>query len=325
MFIRIHYQRLSSLIHFNTTTLNIQNDIKATLAYYDLFYYPLTQFEIFQFLHCKYEYSEFTAELESMVNHQQVFRTEDFYSLNNDPALCIRRKKGNQMARKMMITADKKAEFLFKFPYVRGVGISGSLSKNYADEFSDIDFFIITKANRLWVARTFLHLFKKFTFISGQQHFFCMNYFISEKDLTIEEKNIYTATELVTLIPLKGSKTFHEFNGKNQWVKEFLPNHSMKISYIRESGAGMLKRGLEFLFDNIAGSALDRILMKITKSRWDKKTRERKLNSRGIIMGMKVSRNYAKPHPGNFQEKLVAKYEEKIVEIMQVSKPAMSE
>ena len=305
--------------------MNIQNDIKATLAYYDLFYYPLTQFEIFQFLHYKYEYSEFTAELESMVYQQQIFRTEDFYSLNNDPALSILRKKGNQLARKLMIIADKKAEFLFKFPYVTGVGISGSLSKNYADEFSDIDFFIITKANRLWVARTLLHLFKKFTFLSGSQHFYCMNYFVSEQDLTIEEKNIYTATEIVTLIPLKGSKIFHEFSVKNEWIKQFLPNHSMKISYIRESGAGILKRGLELLFNNIAGSALDKLLMKITQLRWDRKTREGKLNSRGIIMGMKVSRNFAKPHPGNFQEKLVARYEEKILEIMEIPKQAISE
>ena len=260
-----------------------------------------------------------------MVNQQQVFKIEEFYSLQNDPALSVRRKKGNQLARKLMITAGKKAEFLFKFPYVLGIGISGSLSKNYADEFSDIDFFIITKTKRLWIARTLLHLFKKFTFLSGSQHFYCMNYFISEEELTIEEKNIYTATEIVTLIPLKGWKTFHKFNRYNQWVKEFLPNHSMKISYIRDSGAGKLKKFLELLLNNIAGSCLDLLLMKITKMRWDKKTRERKLNSRGIVMGMKVSRNYAKPHPGNFQDKLVSEYKEKVLEIIQLPKQAISE
>ena len=305
--------------------MNIQNDIKATLAYYDIFYYPLTQFEIYQYLHNKYEYSVFITELELMVIQQQVFRNEEFYSLHNDPALTNRRKKGNQLARRMMITAGKKAEFLFKFPYVRGIGVSGSLSKNFADEFSDIDFFIITKGKRLWIARTLLHLFKKFTFLSGNQHFYCMNYFISEEELTIEEKNIYTATEIVTLIPLKGWKTFHAFNARNQWVKEFLPNHSMKISYIRDFKSGNLKRFLELLFNNILGSGLDKLLMNITRNRWDKKTREKKLNSRGILMGMKVSRSYAKPHPGNFQEKLVREYEEKLSELIQVPKQAISE
>jgi hypothetical protein len=31
-----------------------------------------------------------------------------------------------------------------------------------------------------------------------------MNYFVDEADLDIKEKNIYTATELFTLIPLAG-------------------------------------------------------------------------------------------------------------------------
>jgi hypothetical protein len=260
-----------------------------------------------------------------MLNQQQVFRIEEYYCLHNDPALSTRRKKGNQLARRMMITAGKKAEFLFKFPFVRGIGVSGSLSKNYADEFSDIDFFIITKGKRLWIARTLLHLFKKFTFLSGNQHFYCMNYFISEEELTIEEKNIYTATEIVTLIPLKGWKTFHAFNASNQWVKDFLPNHSMKVSYITDTGAGTLKRALELLFNNTGGSGLDRLLMKITRNRWDKKTRENKLNARGIVLSMKVSRNYAKPHPSNFQEKLVRQYEEKVSEIIQLPKQAISE
>jgi hypothetical protein len=95
---------------------------------------------------------------------------------------------------------------LYRFPFVRGIGISGSLSKNYADEDADIDFFIITSRNHLWIARTFLHGLKKLSFLVGKQDWYCMNYFIDEEALVIAEKNIFTATEVVTLKPVCGEK-----------------------------------------------------------------------------------------------------------------------
>jgi len=85
----------------------------------------------------------------------------EFYCLFNNYALAERRKKGNDAAAKLLKKADKAANFIAAFPFVKGVAISGSLSKKFADEDADIDFFIITAANRLWLARTFLHLFLK--------------------------------------------------------------------------------------------------------------------------------------------------------------------
>src|SRR6266478_4413244 len=98
----------------------------------------------------------------------------------------------------------KIGRFLSRFPYVTGVGISGSLSKMDAREKADFDFFIVTKANRLWIARTIMHLFKKLTFITGKQHLYCMNYYLDEKALQLRDQNIYTAVEAITLIPVSG-------------------------------------------------------------------------------------------------------------------------
>jgi predicted nucleotidyltransferase len=52
------------------------------------------------------------------------------------------------LAVKHIKKAKAVAKFLSWFPYIRGIAISGSLSKNFADENSDLDFFIITAANR---------------------------------------------------------------------------------------------------------------------------------------------------------------------------------
>ena len=61
----------------------------------------------------------------------------------------------------MLGRAKWGASIIAAFPFVRAVGISGSLSKQYADENSDIDYFIITAANRLWIAKNLPAYFQK--------------------------------------------------------------------------------------------------------------------------------------------------------------------
>jgi len=87
--------------------------------------------------------------IRQLLQDRHIFRYEQFYSLRDDCSLAGKRIKDNQRAAALMATARKVAAFLYRFPYVRGIGISGSLSKNVAGEKADIDFFIITKSNRL--------------------------------------------------------------------------------------------------------------------------------------------------------------------------------
>ena len=290
----------------------VKHDILATLSYFDIFDYPLTQTEVYQFLGKTCSQKEFIEGLHELTAENWVFKFDEFYSLQDNYEQNIRRRKGNARARQMMKTAEKIAGFLSAFPFVRGIAVSGSLSKNFADHNSDIDFFVITRKNRLWLARTFMHLFKKMTFLAKKQHWFCMNYYIDEEMMQIKEKNIYTATEVVTLLPLRGIQSFRKFYANNRWSRAYLPNHRLKVSYTEEVKKTWLKQLAEFLLNNFIGTLLDRALMKLTDYRWQKKTSNKKLNSRGIVMGMDASRHYAKPDPGQFQEKLVMIYDKKI-------------
>ncbi|MGZ8553146.1 MAG: nucleotidyltransferase domain-containing protein [Chitinophagaceae bacterium] len=185
--------------------------ILKVLAYFDIFHYPLTKNEIRKFLDHPLSEINFEESLEQMLSDEVIFLHNDFYSLQNNSLLAQRRKEGNRKAGKLLPKAFKIGRFLFHFPFVRAVFISGSLSKNFADEKADIDFFVITKANRLWIARTIMHLFKKLTFLTGHQHYFCMNYYIDEEALLIEDQNIFTAMEVATLVPVCGRKTIDSF------------------------------------------------------------------------------------------------------------------
>jgi hypothetical protein len=215
-----------------------------------------------------------------------------------------------------MKKAQAAATNIGKFPFVRGVAVSGSLSKRVADKNSDIDFFIITAPNRLWIARSILHFFKKFTFLVNLQDHYCMNYFIDEAEPVIIEKNIYTATEVVTLIPMIGCRSFTGFFRSNRWTNSFFPNNYLHISAADEIKTGRIAQWLEKALNNSFGNWLDGWLMKITDSSWRAKTRRNKKNSKGLPMGMHTGPHFSKPDPIHFQRRLLQRFNRSVKEVI---------
>jgi len=309
----------------NTNLSEIKENILATLAYFDLFNYPLTRAEVFSFLKKKYTCEFFDDALKGLLNGGIIHQFDRFYTLKNDHYLIIRRNEGNKKAVELIKIAGKVGNILIRFPYVSGIAISGSLSKNFADENSDIDLFIITAKNRLWIARTIMHCLKKLTFLVNKEHYFCMNYYIDEQQLEIAEKNIYTATEIGTLIPLQGDIVFEKFYIANSWTRNFLPNKNMRIASAKPLKTYLLKTVFEWLLNNAAGNAIDNVLMKITTGRWAKKTIHKKLNSHGRVLRIVTGKHFAKPDPENFQSKLLSGYENKLLNIMREFESSLSQ
>jgi len=294
----------------------IKENILETLAYFDLFDYPLSRAEIYLFLKNKHDFDVFEDALRSLLQAGAIHQFDKFYTLKNDQYLVVRRNEGNQKAAELIKIAGKVGNLLICFPFVRGIAISGSLSKNFADDNSDIDLFIITAKNKLWIARTIMHCFKKLTFLVNKEHLFCMNYYIDEQQLEIAEKNLYTAIEIATLIPLHGDTVFDSFFASNAWTRNYLPNKNMRIACARPVKAGFFKSLIELVFNNPAGNVADNLLMKITTARWLKKTEQKKVNSHGIIMGMETGKHFAKPDPKNFQSKLLLRHYARVSRVL---------
>ena len=289
-----------------------EQSVIKVLAYFDIFNYPLTKEEIYFFLGQKSHPDDVDPVLNRLAGSKRIFKLGNFYSLQNDMALRERRTAGNNKAAALIETAYKVGSFLYQFPYVRGIGISGSLSKNFADHNTDIDFFIITRSNRLWIARTFMHLFKKFTFITGHQHWYCMNYYIDEEALRIDEQNIFTATELITLLPVCGNGTMDKFFEQNNWTTIYFPNQPATRHSVYASRSSWFKKATEFVLNNRLGNALDNYLMRITSKRWLLKEEQQRLNASGIRMGLHNDKHYSKPNPVYFQKKVLDAFEKKV-------------
>jgi len=286
--------------------------ILKTLIYFDIFDYPLSEKEIKNFLGCDISNEIFTSALFQLSFDKMIFRLGEFYSLQNNRHRTEERLQGNLRAQPLLAEAAKIGAFLYKFPYVRAVAVSGSLSKNYADKKADIDYFIITKANRLWVARTILHLFKKLTFLVGKENFFCMNYFVDEEDLIIPEKNIYTAVEIVTLLPLAGTFTLNKFFEKNNWTKKWLPCYEYKRNLKTAERGASFKKFTEWFLNSRAGEKLDTFLYRWTTRRWQKKEQLGRKNSKGRVMNLVTGKHFSKSNPETFQEKILTRYNDKI-------------
>jgi hypothetical protein len=289
--------------------------ILKTLAYFSIFEYPLTKDELKRYLHPSADIGSFERALAHLAENRIIYKIEELYLLKDDVALVKRRRDGNRRAEQLVPKAMKIGRFLSRFPYVRGMGISGSLSKMYAHDKADFDFFIITTANRLWIARTIMHLFKKFTFLTGRQHYYCMNYYLDEKALKLRDQNIYTAVEAITLLPVSG-EALHDFFAANNWVSEWFAEYPLTIRCQQHRvGGSWIKRVMEWMLNNKAGNKLDDYLMKVTTRRWKKKEEQKKLNYEGKEMSLVTGKHFGWSNPDSFQEKIVGLYNIKIMEM----------
>jgi len=294
----------------------LRASILKVLAYFDLFDYPVLAEEILYFLDIETGKPELNAELAVLTAEKCLFRTGDLYSLQDNPVLAERRIRGNRRADELLPVAARISRKLYQFPYVRGIGISGSLSKHYADENADIDYFIITRSNRLWIARTFMHLFKKLSYLRGHQHWYCMNYYVDEEALEIKEKNIFTATEMFTLLPASGNGGLVKFFDANDWTTAYFPHYRDRLRQPSATAhSSFLKKALEKLFDNRFGDRLDDFLQRLTSRRWKKKEDRGDLNDHGLRLSLQNEKHFSRPNPRVFQKKVLSAYTQKMQEL----------
>lgn len=282
-----------------------------TILYFSIFRYPLTLEEIHGYT-SNLNIDVTTIELTNLISEKILTKVDDFYVYDNDLESVTKRLKGNLHASKALLKAKERASFIAKFPYVKAVGVSGSLSKGYYDSESDIDFFVITKQKKLWICRTLLMLYKKL-FLLNSRKFFCVNYFISENQLEIEEKNRFTATELKTLIPMQGKVIFEQFYIKNNWVSDYFSKFYPDTNAVLDIKKPMLTIILEFVFDTKIANHSDFIFKKITLQKW--KSKFDYLTEKDFQIALKSTQNISKHHPSNFQKKVILALNTKIEEV----------
>lgn len=292
-----------------TNIFSLEEAILSTLRYYSLFSYPLLANEIHRFLNITASLKDVEAKLSLMLLNKEVYiSSAGFYTMDAQPQWTNRRLEGNRLAEKLLEKSNRYIRKIIQFPFVKSVAISGSLSKYYTDEDGDIDYFIITDKNRLWIARTLLHLFKKTSFLRKNEHYYCMNYFVDETALEIDQKNVYSAIETVTLIPVFNQALISKLKQTNKdWVLKYLPNEEFNedLRYLLKPRRFLWKGIAEKCIEWFGADQLNLKFMKLTDRKWRKKWESKSYPMDKYDQAFFTSPHVSKNHPANYQSQIL--------------------
>jgi predicted nucleotidyltransferase len=211
----------------------LKRAVFKTLAYHDIFDFPLTLEEINHWL---FQYPQETtlqkieACLKQLIKSKTINKKGKYYFLAGKETKVSKRDEKKQIANKKTVLAKQTAAGLGRIPFVEFIGISGSLAMGNAAEEDDIDLLIISKEKTLWITRLmavfYLELLGKRRRPQSKKikNKFCLNVFLDKSNLEIKNKNAYTAHEICQIKPLiNKNQTQAELFEKNSWIEEYWP------------------------------------------------------------------------------------------------------
>ncbi len=252
----------------------LQQDILQTLAYFDVFSYPLSAEQVYAYLpRNSVSSSQVEKTLHSLVNFGIVLRSQSFYFLADRPASVVAERLQNEIrASRMMKRVKWIAFFLRQVPFVRAVFITGSLSKNVAGPSSDADFMIVTAPNRLWITKMFLTAIRR-VFLLNSIRYFCLNLFVTEKGFQFPNRNVFNAIEIATTRVLWNSASYRKFQSANSWIEQFLPNRKWAAPAAHEDSRTQspVQKIIEAAMSVLPLDLVDRRIMNSARRYWRKK------------------------------------------------------
>jgi len=280
------------------------------VLYFAVFKYPLTRQEVFENSAITSSKEKFTEELDILIKNFLLKEDGDFIlGMDQDKNDIASRLNGNDGAKHIMQTAYRYSKKVAAFPFVDAVLLSGSLSKNYYDKNGDIDFFIVTKPDRLWICRTLLIIRYKLL-PHSKKKYWCTNYFISSDALAIPDMNVFTGTELAYLIPTVNYTIYKKILHENNWYKTRFPNKLPALDKNCISPPqSILKSLIEQITSGRFGKWLDDKLLFFTLKHWQKKYPD--LAHEDFELQFRSRKNVCKRHTKGFQNKVLKTWEEK--------------
>ena len=295
----------------NSLTAQQRSALRA-LAYSDIFSHPLRQEEIAAQMDLAVDKDALCRDLRELCAEGTVIEQDGYFGFGDIGAKVRRRIEGNVRAERRMTKARRMSRLIGHFPFVRAVMLSGSISKGYLDVDGDIDYFVITAPGRLWIARTLLIAFKKLVLLNSHRNF-CLNYFIDTDHLTIEDRNRFTATEVMTLVPTFNTELCARFFAANTWAQHFLPNKAMPTTADVPVGIGLVKRMMERAMRNGFGDEIDAWCMWRTADHWRRKFPE--FDRERFELALRSRSYVSKHHPRDFQSRVLNAFAERVARL----------
>ena len=264
---------------------DLEHEILHTIAYFDVFSYPLTKTQLHSFLAYQATTELLLEEaLQQLVQKKLIHSSRDyFYSSTRGDEIVTDRLENERRASKMLKQARWVSFFLKQVPFVRAVFITGSLSKHVAPHKSDIDFMIVTEFNRLWICKMILTGFRRI-FLFNSKKYFCINLMVTEKAIYFPNHNYFTAVEIATTQVVWNTTAFMKYQNENAWIHQYLPNWQYTTERVPplSNSPASLQSFFESALNILHLDALNTNLMRTARNFWRRKHKsidENKFNS----------------------------------------------
>lgn len=206
---------------FTPAPLALAAAIKKTLAYADLFDYPLTPQELhYGLIEHAATYAEVRHELEHLCAAGEIVQREGYFCFPGREVCVDTRNRRRQVSTQTLARHNGVLRLIKNFPFIRGVALSGALAFQNAEEDGDLDLFVIVAPGRVWITYFGLVLLMK---ALGKRREVCLNCLLDGAHLAITERDFFIAHQIVFLQPLAGAEQLREFFRANEWCAKYLP------------------------------------------------------------------------------------------------------
>lgn len=215
-------------------TFTLENSVMATMVFFDISDYPLTSWEVWKNLYGKKSsYYEVCEELDRLC-YLGIFKTAcGFYFFPDRDEIIATRHARYLIAERKYRKALFAAKILSGIGVIKLIAVCNSLSFSNARSESDIDFFILAKEGRIWLARLFSVSLMKLLGLRVSkktlQDKICLSFYATESGSAFQplmlEDDICFAFWFSHLTPLyQKENAYEKVLEKNSWIYSFFPN-----------------------------------------------------------------------------------------------------
>jgi len=205
----------------DNSEIEIQKALEKTLLYSKLFNSGVKINELHSFLlEREVTKEQLESAIKSLLAKNLIYINEGTVILNRKIELFYTRK--NKTINVNLIS--KLLKILQQIPFISTIAFSGGTANYGIENHEDIDLFIITKPYTVYIVYFIIHIT---ALLLKSREIVCTNYLIDEKEIQIKQQHdLYTANQIITLVPFKNKSFLNHFLNRNEWVKSHYPNYT---------------------------------------------------------------------------------------------------
>jgi hypothetical protein len=214
----------------NKKANSLEEAIVGAIAFFDMFDFPLTDFEIWKFVNIRCDLADVKLALENLSG---IENKNGFYFLRDRSEIVDVRLKRNIYTERKFKRARRIAKIFRFIPWIEMIAVSNIIGERNLKDESDIDFFIITENKKIWLTRFFCAGIAKILGMrpekGNERDKICLNFYASEEVMNLSElmmdNDIYFRYWVVNLVPIYDiGDAYKKFIQANGWLKNCFPN-----------------------------------------------------------------------------------------------------